>query len=307
MKREDITLPSAAPGRRLHTVIRSPDEEPRAVLQISHGMMEHIGRYEAFAEALAGRGIAVVGHDHLGHGTSVTDERDRGFFAEGDASEALIRDLRSVTLEAKRRFPGRPVFLVGHSMGSFFARRYLPLFGGEIAGAVFMGTGWFPNPAAGFGKHLSRAICRIRGERAASPLLDEIIVGRNVKAFPEDGRLGWLSKRRQNIADYEADPLCGFRFTAGAYRDFLTILSAVADEDGYDGIRRTLPILVISGELDPVGGKTAVRKVAAEYRRLGFTDVTEKIVPDDRHEILNEDDREEVCAYLAAWILERVR
>ncbi|MBQ3815320.1 MAG: lysophospholipase [Clostridia bacterium] len=302
MDREDITLPSAAAGRRIHAVIRPADGEPRAVLQIAHGMMEHIGRYGAFADYLAARGIAVVGHDHLGHGESVTDERDRGFFAEGDASEALIRDLYAVTLEAKRRFPGCPVFLVGHSMGSFFVRRYLPLYGGEIAGAILMGTGWFPNPAAGFGKRLSRVICRVRGERAASPLLDRIIVGRNEKAFPEDGRLGWLSKRRQNIADYEADPLCGFRFTAGAYRDFLAILAAVAEEDGYDGIRRTLPILVISGERDPVGGKAAVEKVAAEYRRLEFTDVTAKIVPGDRHEILNEDDREKVYAYLADWI-----
>ncbi len=307
MKREDITIPSAAEGRRLHAVVWTPDGEPCAVLQIAHGMAEHIGRYEDLARRLSERGIAAVGHDHLGHGESVPDERDRGFFAEGDASEIVIRDMRAVTLEAKRHFPGLPVFLLGHSMGSFFVRRYLPCFGGEAAGAVLLGTGWFPLPATRGGCALARMICRFRGERSFSPTLDALIIGRNVKAFPEDGHLGWLSKRRQNVADYEADPLCGFPFTAGAYRDFLTILREVAAEDGYDGIRRTLPILVMSGELDPVGGKTAVEKVAAEYRRLEFTDVTAKIWPGDRHEILNEDDREEVMAFLADWIAARVK
>ena len=306
MKREDLSIPSSAEGHRLHAVIWSPVDEPRAVLQIAHGMSEHIGRYEALARFLADRGIAAIGHDHLGHGESA-DERDLGFFAEGDASEAVIRDMRSVTLEAKRHFPGLPVFLLGHSMGSFFVRRYLPLYGGEIAGAVLLGTGWFPLPLSRAGCAIARTICRFRGERAYSPTLDRMIVGRNVKAFPEDGRFGWISKRRQTIVDYEADPLCGFTFTAGAYRDFLTILAEVAAEDGYDGIRRTMPILVMSGEFDPVGGVAAVEKVAAEYRGLEFTDVTAKIWPGDRHEILNEDDREEVMTYLADWIGARVK
>ena len=176
-----------------------------------------------------------------------------------------------------------------------------------IAGAVLMGTGWIPGSVANAGRTLSRLICRFKGERTVSPMLESMVLGGNAKAFPEDGRLGWLSKRRQNVVDYEADPLCGFPFTAGAYRDFMTVLSHVAAEDGYDGIRRTLPILVISGELDPVGGKAAVEKVAGEYRSLEFTDVTAKICPGDRHEILNEDDRAEVMAYLADWIAARVK
>ena len=307
MKREDITLPSSAEGKHLHTVVWTPEGEPRAVLQLTHGMAEYIGRYEPLAEYLAERGIASIGHDHLGHGETASDERELGFFTEGDASETVIRDMRAVTLEAKRRFPGLPVFLLGHSMGSFFVRRYLPLYGGEIAGAVLMGTGWIPGSVANAGRTLSRMICRFKGERTVSPMLESMVLGGNAKAFPEDGRLGWLSKRRQNVVDYEADPLCGFPFTAGAYRDFMTILSHVAAEDGYDGIRRTLPILVISGELDPVGGKAAVEKVAGEYRSLEFTDVTAKIYPGDRHEILNEDDRAEVMAYLADWIAARVK
>ena len=307
MMREDIRLPSAASGQMLHTAVWTPDGEPRAVFQLTHGMAEYIGRYDAFARYLNGRGYAVVGHDHLGHGQTALSEGDLGFFAEDDASEIVIRDMRTVTLEAKRRFPGKPVFLLGHSMGSFFVRRYLPLYGGELAGAVIMGTGWIPEQAANVALTLARVLCRVRGERSVSARLESLTLGGAAKAFPEDGRLGWLSVNRQNVVDYEADPLCGFPFTVGAYRDFYTVLKQVAAREGYEGIRKTLPVLVVSGADDPIGGAKAVKKVWAEYRSLGFTDVTARSFPGDRHEILNENDRETVYAYLADWADARIR
>lgn len=307
MKREDFTLNSAAAGRRIHAVVWEPEAEPRAVLQISHGMSEHIGRYEPFAAYLTERGIAVIGHDHLGHGQSVRSAEDLGFFAEGDASDAVIRDLKTVTLEAKHRFPGLPVFLLGHSMGSFFVRRYLPLWGGEIAGALFLGTGIFPAVAAKTGLSIAQLISKSKGERSVSPLLESLVVGRNQKAFASEGRNAWLSTAPDTIAAFEADPLCGFPFTAGAYRDFFTVMLSVAREEEYANIRRSLPVLVVSGERDPVGGQRAVKKLAARYRELDFADVTEKIFPGDRHEILNESDRADVMAFIAGWIEKRIR
>ena len=306
MNKFDFYLNSAAQGKRVHTVVWEPDDDPRAVLQLVHGMAEYIERYDEFARYLAARDIAVIGHDHLGHGQTAQSEAELGFFAEGDASEIVIRDMKTVTLEAKRRWPGVPVFILGHSMGSFFTRQYLAVCGGEVTGAVIMGTGFIPAPVAKLANSLSRKVCRFKGERHPSPLLEKLILGKSAKSFPTEGRLGWLSANRENVKRYEADPLCGFTFTAGAYRDFTKILVSVAKEEDFDGIRRSLPILVISGELDPVGGKDAVGKLAAAYRRLEFTDVTEKIFPGDRHEILNENDREAVYAYIAAWLGEKM-
>ncbi len=306
MNKFDFTLNSAAAGKRIHTVVWEPEGEPRAVLQLVHGMAEYIDRYDGFARYLASRGIAAIGHDHLGHVQTASSAKELGFFAEGDGSEIVIRDMKTVTLEAKRRWPGVPVFILGHSMGSFFTRRYLAVCGGEVSGAVIMGTGFIPSSAAGFANSLSRAVCRLRGERHPSPGLEKLILGKSAKSFPADGSLGWLSVNRENVKRYEADPLCGFTFTAGAYRDFTKILVSVAKEEDYDGIRRSLPVLVISGELDPVGGKAAVEKVAGEYRRLGFSDVTGKVFEGDRHEILNEDDREEVYAFISDWLVDRI-
>lgn len=306
MTREDLTLPSAA-GQTIHAVVWEPEEEPRAVLQIAHGMAEHIGRYADFAACMTERGFAVAGHDHPGHGRSVRTPADLGFFGEGDNAEALIRDMKTVTLEAKRRNPGLPVFLFGHSMGSVFVRRYMALYGGEIAGAIVAGTVWLSPALAKTGLNIARAVCRMKGVRSLSPLLDSITLGNNAKAFPGEGTLAWLTSDPAVIAAYEADPLCGFPFTAGAYRDFFRVMLSVAGEEEFDNIRRSLPVLAVSGESDPVGGKRAVEKLAARYRKLDFADVTEKIFPGDRHEILNEKDRSDVYAYIAGWMEKRIR
>ena len=129
----------------------------------------------------------------------------------------------------------------------------------------------------------------------------------SAKAFPGEGALAWLTSDPAVIAAYEADPLCGFSFTAGAYRDFFRVMLSVAREEDFDNIRRSLPVLAVSGEVDPVGGKRAVEKLAARYRKLDFADVTEKVFPGDRHEILNEKDRSDVYAYIAGWMEKRIR
>ena len=307
MRKDETFLNSKVDGRKIHTVFWEPETEPRAVVQIAHGMSEHIGRYEPFASFLCENGIAAAGHDHHGHGQSARGEGDLGFFAEGEHEDAVVRDIRTVTNECKRRFPGLPVFLLGHSMGSFFVRRFLSLYSGELAGAILLGTGWFPSPLAGTGLFLSRAVCRFKGEKAVSPLLERLVRGRGKKAFPEEGEDAWLSSDPETVRIFEADPLCGFPFTAGAYRDFFAVMKSVADEEDYDAVRKTLPVLVASGERDPVGGRKAVEKVAAQYRRLELTDVTAKVFPGDRHEILNEKDRDEVRAYLLGWLNARIR
>ncbi len=306
MTREDLTLGPAA-GHPIHAVFLEPEGEPRAVLQITHGMAEYIGRYADFAAYLTERGFAVAGHDHPGHGESVKTHDDLGIFGPGDNADALILDMKAVTLEAKRRNPGLPVFLFGHSMGSVFVRRYMALYGGEIAGAVIAGTVWLSPALAKTGLNIARAVCRMKGTRSLSPLLDSITLGNNAKAFPGEGALAWLTSDPAVVAAYEADPLCGFPFTAGAYRDFFSIMLSVAKEEGFDNIRRSLPLLLISGEVDPVGGKRAVEKLAARYRELDFADVTEKIFPGDRHEILNEVNRADVYAYIAGWMEKRIR
>ena len=131
----DFTVPSTVPGRTLHAFCCEPEGEVRAVLQLSHGMVEFIDRYKPLAEYLAGQGIVVVGHDHLGHGGSIRTKADYGYFAEPDGNRAVLDDLHAMTLRTKERYPGVPYFLLGHSMGSFYARQYLCEYGQELSGA----------------------------------------------------------------------------------------------------------------------------------------------------------------------------
>ena len=153
----DLTLPSTVPGRTLHAFRCVPEGEVRAILQLSHGMVEFIDRYKPLAESLAQRGILVTGNDHLGHGGSIRTKADYGYFAEPDGNRAVLEDLHSVTKLTKQLYPGVPYFLLGHSMGSFYARQYLCEWGEELDGAIIMGTGFQPKALVTF----ARAVCRV--------------------------------------------------------------------------------------------------------------------------------------------------
>ena len=307
MSREEFFMPSKDGQTKLHGYVWTPDGEPAAVLQLVHGMSEYIGRYDAFARYLNSRGIAAIGHDHLGHGQSVTEEGRLGYFADRDGDELLDLDIHAVTEKAKETFPGKPVFILGHSMGSFLVRRHLTRYSGEFAGAIVMGTGNVPAALAGVGVGLSKTVAALRGRFHRSGLLAGLALGSNNKPFrPNRTDFDWLSVNTENVDRYIADPLCGFNFTAGAFIDFFTFIKKVGETEDADRIRKDLPVLVVSGELDPVGGKAAVEQVSAGYKTLGLADVEAKIYTGDRHEILNEDDRETVYRDLAAWILARI-
>ena len=165
----DFTLPSCVPGRTLHAFRCVPEGEVRAILQLSHGMVEFIDRYKPLAEYLAARGILVTGHDHLGHGGSIRTRADYGYFAQPDGNRAVLDDLHAVTALTKQLYPGVPYFLLGHSMGSFYARQYLCEWGGELDGAIIMGTGFQPKALVA----TARTLCRcwpsfLAGSTAAS-------------------------------------------------------------------------------------------------------------------------------------------
>ena len=303
MIKKEFYIAGSDAKTKLHGFTWAPEGEVKAVLQLVHGMVEYIERYEPFAEYLTERGIAVIGHDHLGHGKSVTDEEKLGFFAEKDGANILIADMLIVTGKGKTDFPGKPFYILGHSMGSFLVRRYMASYSKEIDGAVIMGTGWIPAGLAGFGRTVAKLISKTKGQMHRSKLLTTLALGSNNKPFePARTPNDWLSKNEANVDRYNADPLCGYMFTSAAYVDFFTVLRSIAKEEGYDTIRKDLPVLIVAGEKDPVGGPAACENVKAQYEKLGLTDITMKLYQDDRHEILNEDDRETVYGDIYAWL-----
>lgn len=302
MKKDEFYLKSNDGMTDLHVITWVPEGEVRAVLQLTHGMVEYIDRYHDFAVFMADNGFAVIGHDHLGHGRSVTNSDRLGYFCEKNGYETVIEDIYLVTKEAHMKWPEKRLFILGHSMGSFMTRRYLALHASAVNGAVIMGTGFIPAGLAGLGHFLSTLTKLFRGPFYRSKMLTGLALGSNNKPFePARTPNDWLSRNTVNVDRYQADPLCGYMFTASAYQDFFKVMQLVAKEDSFENLPASLPILITSGEKDPVGGKAACPKVRNVYTRHGLNDVTVRLYPEDRHEILNEVDKDVVYQDILAW------
>ncbi|MCM1035128.1 MAG: alpha/beta hydrolase [Paludibacter sp.] len=302
MTKQEFYLISTDATQRLHAIVWEPDNAPIAVLQIVHGMVEYIDRYDAFARFLVEQGYAVIGHDHLGHGLSAENKDNFGHFSDNEGAETLVQDIYLLTQEGKRRFPNCPHLIMGHSMGSFFTRKYLTEYSHKIDGAIIMGTGYVPAYVARFGKAVAGLIGWIKGKRYHSDLVTKLFMHGNETPFKEEGKFGWLSRSKSNQATYAADPLCNFTFTVGAYCDFFDCMIALDRKKNFDNIRKDLPVLLVAGSDDPVGGGKAALSVERDLQAIGLTDTELHIYPDARHEILNEDEREQVYADILNWL-----
>ena len=298
---EEFYLASNGAGR-IHCGLWLPEGEPRAVVQIIHGIAEHIGRYEHFARFLTQRGFAVCADDHMGHGLSVENGGVFGYFSGGWM--AAVRDERSVFEEMKKRFPALPYFMLGHSMGSFLLRTYLYTYPGELTGAIISGTGWQPELALSAGL----ALCRLEqlriGETGRSKLLKELMFGAYNKKFsPNRTPNDWICSDETVVDAYTGDPLCGFDATVGLTRDMLTGISMNQKKENLAKMDKTLPVLFVSGMQDPVGamGEGVLRTIDA-FKRAGLSNVTIRLYPEGRHEMLNETNRTEVYADILGWL-----
>lgn len=308
MKKYTEKIASTDSKNNLNVIIWETEKEPIGVLQIVHGMAEYIDRYDNFAKYMTEHGFNVIGHDHLGHGHSVSDEHDYGFFAEENGDKIIIEDMHSVTQYAREKWEELPNFILGHSMGSFCLRQYLTKYSNDVFGAIIMGTGWIPSTAALLGKTIATNTCKSKGSHTVNPLLIKLTLEPYNKPFaPARTNCDWLSKDEKQVDLYVNDKLCGFDFTAGAYKDFFTILEKIAKNRQLIGMRKSLPILITSGSVDPVGGKKACEKLNAQYKRCGIDDVTLKLWENDRHEILNELDKSDVYLYIYNWLKSKIQ
>ena len=283
---ETLTLPSAADGLPLSVCVIEPEDgAPRALVQFAHGMAEHKERYLPFMEFLAEHGFASIINDHRGHGASVKDPGDLGYFYKGGA-KALVDDLHQLTLWFRARYPGLRLFLFGHSMGSLAVRVYRQRYDGDIDGLVVCGSPG-RNPATGAGLLLNRVMTAFKGERYVSPMFVQMTTGGFAKAHPDPNtKNAWLSTNQDNVQKYDADPLCGFPFTLNGYKALLELMRD-ADNPVPAG-KPELPVHVVSGAEDPCApDRKGFEDAVACVKRDGYRTVTSKMYPNMRHEILN--------------------
>lgn len=309
VKKEEFYFDSRDGEHKLHAIRWIPDtEKPVCIVQIVHGMTEYIDRYDHFANYLAERGILVVGDDHLGHGKSVRPGERYGYFCKEDAPTVLVRDEHRLKKMTQEQYAGVPYIILGHSMGSFIARNYLLKYGAGIDGAIIMGTGMQPKPVLLSGIALTTIEGLIFGDDHVSKLTALISFGSYNKRIEENHEPGnWLSRDEENMKKYAADPMCTFIFTANGFRTMFKLIYNLHDREKLSKMPVNLPVIFLSGAEDPVGdyGKS-VKQVYRSFKEIGMEKVQIKLYPKDRHEILNELDKEDVYGDIYRWILQRI-
>ena len=287
-------------GQELDTRLWATDGQPKGIIQIVHGMAEHIDRYDEAARALNQAGYAVVGHTQAGHGASAAV---KGYLADRDGWDVLIQDVHRLRLDTQAQFPGVPYFLLGHSMGSFVVRTYCLSDEEGLAGVIISGTGHFDKPLLTAGSVIAAVQGFFGGAKKPCMLLHNMNFSANNKQVENpQTENDWLSRDLERVKRYCADPLCGFPFTAKGYGDMFTGLKRLYP-DKLTAMQKDVPILLFSGDHDPVGHNgEGVKKVYEELKAAGVKDVTMKLYKDGRHEMFNELNRDEVVADLIAWL-----
>ena len=270
-------------------------------MQIAHGMAEHSARYVRFAEALARHGFAVIAHDHRGHGETAASPADLGFFAEHDGWAKVVADLGAVQAAARAAWPGVPVLLFAHSMGSFVAQDFIAEQGHSLAGLVLSGSNSTAPPLVG---RLFARVERLRlGPRGRSRILHAQAFGAFNKAVANPRtNFDWLSRDAAEVDAYAADPLCGFVVTTQFWIDLLDALPRLATDCHKARVPKHLPILSIAGTADPVSaGGRGLTPLIDGYRRAGLQ-VDHRLYEGARHELLNEINREAVTREVIEWL-----
>ena len=305
--RSDFWYDSKGAGK-IHGCRWTPDGEVKAVLQIAHGIAEFVERYDDFANYLTGLGFVVVAEDHMGHGQSINGDGIQGYFHGGWF--AAVADSVHLMKQTQEEYPGVPYILFGHSMGSFMARTILCKYPDSgIAAAVICGTGWQPAFALPALIKVVEGICQKTGETNPSEMLQGMIFGSyNKKVEHPRTPYDWLTRESAIVDAYIAHPLCGFTASCGLLREMLKGICYIEQPQNLALMRKDLPVFFIAGGDDPVGpyGK-GVQKAAEAFRKAGMQDVSVKIYPLARHEILNEINREEVYRNVSDWITEKMK
>ena len=292
MNTTEYTLDSQSDQLGISVLVATPDkEEPKAVVQFAHGMCEYKERYLPFIEFLCSNGYACMIHDHRGHGKSVKNPDDIGYFYES-GWEGIVGDIYGVNVMARNMFPGKPVYLFGHSMGSLAVRCFAKRFDDVIDGLVVCGSP-SRNPATGAGLLLTRLIASIKGERHRPGIIQKMAFDGFNKKFENEGPNAWLATDKEVVDAYNTDPLCGYTFTSNGFIGLFNLMKDCYSLVEWQVSKPDMPVMFIAGSDDPCITSYKDFVHATDYMRtVGYTDVKSRLYNGMRHEILNETQKE---------------
>src|SRR5699024_2305600 len=280
------------------------DKKVKGIVQIAHGMAETAERYERFAKELNRHRYIVYDNDHRGHGKTAGNIENLGYLGGKDGFNWIVRDMYKLSNIIKEENPGLPLFLLGHSMGSFASQKYIMMYDNNLDGLILSGSNGEQGIKLKLGALLAKREVKKHGYKKKSPKLDKLTLGNFNKSFkPKRTKFDWISRDEDEVDKYINNPYCGTIFTVGFFYDFLNGLRDIEDKRNFHLIPKDLPIFIFSGDKDPVGnfGK-GVKKLYKRYKFLGVKDVECKLYKDGRHEMLNEINRNEVMKDVIQWL-----
>ena len=300
----EYRFPSSDGKNTIYAEIYTPKNmQPRGIVQLAHGMIDYTARYTELAAFLSSHGFIFAGNHHLGHGKSASSPDDFGYFADKDGYKYVVEDIHLMNKYLHKTYPGLPVILFGHSMGSFISRLYVNEYPSTVSGVIIHGTGG-PNPLVGMGKMLAGLVKSFYGPRHRSNLITNMAFGAYNKKFPkEEGHNAWLTRDVERVAGRDTDEFTSFKFTVSAYNDLFTFLKQSNSKSWFKSYPKTLPTMIMSGDMDPVGnyGK-GPRYVYKQLMINGADNVTLKMYEGARHELFNEFNSHEVFHDILAWV-----
>ena len=311
MIKDEFTYLSADKKTNIHAITCLPkDNQFTRVFQIIHGMCEYIERYIPFIEYLTTKGFVVVGHDHLGHGQSVNNPDDLGYFGEPDPSDLLIKDIHSLRKITEKKFPNLPYFICGHSMGSYLLRQYICDYSKGLAGIIIIGTGYMSPCESLMSLGFLNFMACIKGMRHRSKLAKKISIEMGpYKKYDHENKdvnNSWVTRDPEIVRQYYNDKKCQFDFTINGFYGLVQAIRYSCNPSNVARIKKDIPILFVSGDNDPVGNNgDGVKKSYEIMKLVGSVDVTLKLYEGSRHEVLNELNRKEVFEYILNWINEK--
>lgn len=301
---KDFYFNSSTGKNKIHARMCVPDAEPRAIVQIIHGIAEYIDRYDEFMSFLADNGIIAVGTDHLGHGKSIESEEQTGFFAYDNGWDYVVRDEEVLRLAMHENYPELPIIVFGHSMGSFMTRTLLIRYPDAFNAAIISGTGNQGAALVNGGLFMGNLVTGLKGAHHYSKFLNNLAFGSYNKIYDNPKtEYDWLSRDEANVQKYIDDPLCGFIPSCSLFRDMMTGVKFITNKKNLTAMNKNMPVYFMSGDMDPVGecGK-GVQKAYNNFLEAGMKDVSIKLYPGGRHEMLNEINKDEVYTDILAWL-----
>lgn len=295
-------------GKEIKYYKWSEVKNPKGIVQIVHGMTEYALRYDYFAKKLCENGYIVYAHDQRGHGETSPKDEEKGYIADDEGFDILVENVKELTDVAKKENSNLPIILFGHSMGSFVSQRYIELYGNGIDGVILSGTNGKPDRITKLGILISKIEIMLKGRKAKSKLMDKLSFGDfNSNFKPTRTDYDWLCSVNEEVDKYIESPVCGFICSTSFYYDLIRGLWKINKKENLNNIPKNLPIYIFAGDKDPVGkfGKGIV-KLYDTYKSIGIYNLNYKLYSNGRHEMLNENNKDEVIKDLLDWINNKI-